>query len=475
MSGEYVTRVLRLARAATGLATVASALLLSRSAAADVTLADEDGWTVFINGRVQTFLNYSSGDGFPRQVLDGAGQQVELLGGGQSSGDAPIEVDPTAPLTEQGTVQDLRLRTGFVGNVLGFGIRKQINPETAVQAYTAVTVYIDSTNRRKYQEVQPDWRESYLRLTAPWGSLTAGRTLTLFSRGATEITYLYAFSYGLGWPGSVSNLSGNGPGAGHVGFGVLGNGFGAGVAYATPVLGGAQLTVGLYDANNIPGSGTLERTRYPRAEGEFTYEMKLGTAGMFKLFANGAWQKIYEKNGTKDQTISGVGYGGRLEVGPVHLGLAGHFGTGIGLDFALQPHPSGWHPTDKEFRNVDGYYAQLMIKPNPVFQVSAGAGITRVKRLTNDVVDIKDDDANPATPSADDDVNPGADPVGFIPIKQQLGFSGGVTFHATNNIHLTLEYFRAMFQWHQPVPAPPEGGNPEQSFHVVNAGVTYDF
>lgn len=450
-------------------------LLVARSAAADVVLADGDGWTVFINGRVQTFLNYNQGNGRPREVLDGNNQGVELLGGGQGSGDAPIEIDPDAPISDPGKAQDLRIRTGFVGNVLGFGIRKQLNADTDVLAYTAVTVYIDSTNRRKYEAVDPDWRESYMRLTGPWGSLTAGRTLTLFSRGATEITYLYGFSYGLGWPGSVSSLNDSGPGAGHVGFGVLGNGFGGGIAYATPVLSGAQLTVGLYDANNMPGSGTLERTRWPRGEAELTYEMKLGNAGMFKLFGNGAWQKIYERGGNRDQTISGVGYGARLEVGPVHLGLAGHFGTGIGLDFALQPHPSGWHPTDKEFRNMDGYYAQLMVKPNPTFQVSAGAGVTRVARLLNDLVDIADSDNDPATPAADDDGVPGPDSVGFSPIRQQLGFSGGVTLHATDNIHLTLEYFRAMFQWHVPVPTPSPATNPEQSFNVVNAGVTYDW
>ena len=455
---------------------LAGSFLVPRQAAADVTLAEKDGWSVFINGRVQTFLNYNRGVGLPRAVLDGNGADVDLLQGGQGTGDAPVELPTMAAADDEGKVEDLRIRTGFVGNVLGFGIRKQINDETDVLAYTAVTVYIDSTARRKYLGVDPDWRESFMRLTGAWGSLTAGRTLTLFSRGATEITYLYGFKYGLGWPGSVSSLQGNGPGAGHVGFGVLGNGFGAGIAYATPSLAGAQLTVGLYDANNIPGSGTLERTRWPRAEGELTYEMKLGNTGMFKLFGNGAWQKIYEAGGPGDQTITGVGYGGRVEVGPVKLGLAGHFGKGIGLDFALQPHTSGFHPIDKTFRTLDGYYAQLMVSPTTTFDISAGAGITRVKRLRQDVEDINDDDMNPATPALNDDPNPATvDSVGHIPVKRQLGLSAGVTFHATDYLHVNLEYFRAMFEWHAPSPSAPGTSGPEQNFDVVSSGITYDW
>ena len=81
-----------------------------------------------------------------------------------------------------------------------------------------------------------------MRVNSFWGSLTAGRQLTLYSRGATEITYLYGYRYGLGFPGSVSNYSQST--AGSVGFGVMGAGFGAAFVYATPVMGGLQISVG---------------------------------------------------------------------------------------------------------------------------------------------------------------------------------------------------------------------------------------
>lgn len=457
-------------------ATLAGLILSTRTAAADVTLMDADGWTVFTNGRVQAFLNYNNGDGFPVDQIDGNGNPVGLFGGGLEPGDA---VPEGRTATDPGKVEELRIRTGFVGNVLGVGIRRQIDEQTDVLGYTAVTVYIDSTDRRKYAPVIPDWRESWFRVSSSWGSFSAGRMLTLFSRGATEITYLYGFKYGLGWPGSVS--IGNGTTAGHVGFGVLGNGFGAGMTYATPVLQGFQLTAGVYDANTLVGSGIWERSRWPRPEAEATYEMKLGNMGMFKLFANGAWQKVYRNDNVEgDATIYGVGYGGRVEVGPVRLGLAAHYGVGIGVDFALQPSAALWHPQhadpENDLRTVDGYYAQLQVAPTKTFDLSAGAGVTRVKLLDTDTNDVRDDDMNPATPSVDDDPIPGVpDSIGEVPVKQQLGFSAGATFHLTENLHVALEYFRAIFQWYKPTPAAAGTQNPEQKFHVVNTGVTYDW
>jgi hypothetical protein len=465
---------------------LAGAFLLPRAASADVTLVEKDGWTVFINGRVQAFLNYNQGDGWPEPaVKDGNNKNVTLLGGGLPPSDTfhefPDVPEGTQRTPEQsvGKVQELRLRTGFVGNVLGFGIKKKINDNTEVQAYTAVTTYIDSTTRRKYQGVIPDWRESFLQIKGPWGTVTAGRFLTLYSRGATEITYLYGFRYGLGWPGGVSSIRESGPGAGHVGFGVLGNGFGGGIAYATPSLGGAQINIALFDANNLPGSGRWERLKWPRAETEVTFDKNLGGGTLFKLFANGAWQKVYNKENTQDGTIIGAGYGGRLEVGPVHLGLAGHYGKGVGLDFALQPSVAIFdnRPDAKSFtpRTFIGYYAQAMVSATKALDISAGFGATTVTQNADDKVDLKDDDGMASTPAATDspDKTTPVDSVGFVPIKQQMGISGGATIHVTENIHIALEYFRAMFQWYRPTPALAGASNPKQNFHVVNAGITY--
>jgi hypothetical protein len=225
----------------------------------------------------------------------------------------------------------------------------------------------------------------------------------------------------------------------------------------------------------LPGSAIWERTMWPRAEFEGWYETKLGTMGMAKVFVNGAWQRLYKLGTTGNVTLAGIGGGGRLEVGPVKFGIAGHYGTGIGLDFALQPTEAVYHPThpDRILRTFDGLYAQLMVTPVKPFDIMLGAGITRVKLLEEDKTDQADDGPGP---SANDDMNPALpDAVSHIPVKHQIGISGGVAHHITDYLHLQFEYFRAMFEWYAPSPSLPGVTGPKQSFHVVNAGITYDF
>jgi hypothetical protein len=228
--------------------------------------------------------------------------------------------------------------------------------------------------------------------------------------------------------------------------------------------------------------------------------MDIGDIGMFKVFGNGAYQKIYQSNGHNDATVYGMGYGGRVELGPVHLGLAGHMGKGVGLNFALEPNPAIFHivteePVLQKFRDTDGFYGQLMVSAMDKLDFMAGAGITRIKLLEEDKTDARydndgDDPDNdgltdtdgdgmgdtPATPRANDDADPTQnDPVMDRPIKHQMGISGGVTFHLDDNLHLSLEYFRAMFEWYKPTHPGPDYETPTQKFHVVNAGITYDF
>jgi hypothetical protein len=467
--------------AAAALALLVS-LVFARSASADITIYDNDGWTVFMNGRIQTFGNYNDGKGRPRQLTDANCMPdpndptmticatVELRGGGIDEGSGFPEWPAGTNLqttNNPGVVREARLRTGFTGNVLGFGIKRRISDTTEVLGYSAVTVGIDSEVRRKFSEVRPDWRESFLRVTGPWGSLTGGRTLTLHSRGALEVTYLYGYRYGLGFPGGVSTAGQST--AGSVGFGVLASGFGAGFAYATPDLGGFQLTVGAYDANNLVTTRLLERTRWPRTEFEATYQLKFGQKGLLKLFGNGAWQQLFDQAGSPRKVdIWGAGYGLRLEVGPVRLGFAGHYGKGIGVTYALEPHQSLYYdqaalmdPTKSvKMRNVDGYYLQLMVMASQLLSLHAGAGMTRVFKLP--------EDKTPLDPA----VSPS---VGFVTIRRQIGIGAGINVHFSQNLHMAVEYFHAYFDWYKPIPAPANAKNPSQTMRTVNVGMTYDF
>jgi hypothetical protein len=150
---------------------------------------EKDGWEVFMNGRIQTFANQNEGQGRPATgevstVPDGNGNGFSLLGGGLDATEGAVpeyKMGTMATASDPGLVREMRIRSGFTGNVLGFGIKKKISEQTEFLGYTAVTVGIDSEQRRKFNIVRPDWRESFVRINSFWGSLTAGRQLTLFS------------------------------------------------------------------------------------------------------------------------------------------------------------------------------------------------------------------------------------------------------------------------------------------------------
>ena len=200
---------------------------------ADTALASGDGWEVFTSGRVNAFHSYARGDGFPRPFVDETGATLHTVRGGGFGETAPTERVPVSSesmFLTQGKIEGDRIKSGFVGNVLSFGVRRSLSERTKLTAFISLWAVIESEDRRKYRPNPADIREGFLKIEGNWGSLVAGRSLTLFSRGATEINFLYGHGFNLGYPGNMENV---GPAAGHIGFGVLASGFAAGVAYST--------------------------------------------------------------------------------------------------------------------------------------------------------------------------------------------------------------------------------------------------
>lgn len=412
-------------RALAGLSLL-TALLVSRSARAEKVIAKGDDWEVYTDGRVGAFASYSVGDGPPVAnkmitLPDGTVVPENLTPPGWQISDTQKDA------TTQGKVNMMRVRSGFIGNVLGIGGRYQVLPNLKASTYFQIWAFVESDGRNKGFPNPADVRQGYGKLEGSWGSFLAGRTRTLFSRGATDINVMYAHRWGVGFPNVVD---GKGPTQGMVGFGVLGSGFAAGFIYGSPVLAGFQLNIGVFDPANL-GAGGLSRTKLLRPEAELTFEQPLGSIGKVVLFANGAYQGVYKggvcpvdanDKGPCEQNVLGVGYGGRLEVGPVHLGVAGHYGTGLGLSYALENSYATIDPQG-HLRVSDGYYAQLQVEAGP-FEPFAGWGITRI--FLTDYDRTQPQNSN---------------------IKYQTGINGGVVYNLTSAVHFDLEYMRADAEW----------------------------
>jgi predicted porin len=430
--------------------------LLARQARAEVTIVQTQGWEVFTDGRVAGFASYTKGDGFPLTKTDPITMnpiQTPFGGGITRNSDNPIG-DPTNPLAPL-TLENMRMRSGFMGNILGFGVRTHILADTTMTGYFQLWSTIESLGERKYVPMPIDVRQGFVKLEGHWGSVAVGRMLTLFSRGAAEIDFLYGHGYGVGWPAGGVN---SGPSAGHVGTGVLGPGFAAGAIYATPVLSGLQINVSIWDP--VALQGAWDRTKWVRPESEITYDRALPRGGKVHLFANGGYQKVY-RVAEPDSTSSaayGVGYGGRVEVGPVHLGVAGHYGQGLGLSYALETTEAAYDSSPlHRLRKSDGYYAQAQLALTK-FDINAGVGIARVTPLAAETQII-----NGVSVPIPADGAPDANGQRQSLIKYQLGVSAALVYHVTPSLHLDLDYFRASFRWQL---------GEKQDVNFVNTGVT---
>jgi hypothetical protein len=425
---------MRRARASLTKVAVSSSLLavalVARPAAAEVSIVKSDTWDLYTTGRINAFLSVGAGDSNPPP---GPGTANISPGGLDVGTDNIAHLDPTGTAIPgtQGTFRSMRVRSGFIPNVLGFGLRRHITDDTTLKAYVAIWATIESDGQRKTNPVFPDMREGFLKIEGPWGSFLAGRALDLFSRGATENDFLYGHGYGLGYPGNINSL---GPTAGLINFGVMAAFFSPGLVYATPTAGGLQLTAGIYDPSPLQGS--YEGTRSVRPEAEATYDLHAGSFKMH-LFGNGQVQKVYGNGNSLEATSWGVGYGGRFEIGSFHIGLAGHYGPGLGVGYALEPDAISISDMF-HLRTFDGYSAIFQIA-QPKFDINFGGGITRVFELQEDA------NANES-----------------VLRRQVAGFIAFV-WHFTEYLHYDIDAIAADARWSL---------GEKQQFAFVNTGVT---
>ena len=402
-------------------------LFWSASASAEVSLAKSEGWEFFSDGRINGFISYMNGEGYPispNSVLPGAGFES-------------FQTD------QNNKISAVRLRSGFVGSVLGFAFVRRLTDQTTVRARVAMWSIIENP-RIKASTNYPDIREVYAKLEGPWGGFLVGRTLALFSRGAILLNSNLQHGNGLGYP---CNADGIGPTCGHVGFGVIFAGFNPQMTYNTPTLGGFQLTVGLFDPVSLPGK--YEATPLPRPEAELTFDQNLGASVKLHLFVNGLWQRLDQQGKPaepgfepKSASSRGVGYGGWAEVAKVKLGFAGHYGYGLGIWNTLENTPQ---VVDRELtlRKFDGYYGTLAASLGR-FDLNAGFGISRVFITPADVQDVVT--ARTST------------------VRWQRGMSVGGYLRATEHVVLALEYFRADISWQL---------GEKQNVNFANTGLTF--
>jgi hypothetical protein len=417
-----------------------------------IQIAEFSGWKLTVDGRINSFYVFGWGNHNAALAPETGNPITSGIGTGISADNQ---------IGTNGNFATSRIRSGFVPNVLAFNFTKNVAPATVLSGRVAIWMEIQSNLRA---EITPQIyaQEGYLKLEGPWGSMTAGRQLALFNRGAIEIDYNYGHAFGVGWP---CNFNGEGPACGQIGYGALFPFFRPGFVYATPSLGGFQVTAGIFDPAILPGK--WERVITPTVEGEAALTVPF-TSGMFKLFANGVYQQLgaaanfvdpspANPNPPKDMstlantTITqwGVAGGARFELGWFRLGVTGHYGPGLGFNYAQENSPAAYYfaatptdPNDGKLRTFRGGYAQVAAVFGPVM-IAGGVGASQLLKLSFD-----DTTASPMP-------------------KQNLGINAVFNYHIYDNLIWDLDWFRSQSSWY--------GTAFKQTVDVVSSGFTLLF
>ena len=471
--GDRVKTLNKLSSACLGLC-LASGLFWSRNAAAEVKLVETDGWTFSFDGRVDSFLSGFQGEDFP---LATPGQPHTVMGFGKGADGVPdVGWNSSTQFDKDRKLLGARVRSGLLGNILGFGLTKQVSDTLVVKGYVALWSTIETLGRDKWAPINAEARIGYFTATGPWGSISAGRMLGLIGRTSYDIDVAYGHGYGLGLPCTDSL----GPACGHIGTGVLFPGYSAGILYSSPVIAGVQLNYGLYDPVSL-GAGAIgdwTRTPYPRQEAALTLTRPFGMGGnFFHVGVEGTFQPLGRLVTTMDPTtnattlsnastsIWGVSGGARVELGPLRAGASGFRGRGIGIGNALQKitatsddDQGSAAPTGLTYqlRTFTGFYGQVGAFLMQKVLVTAGYGMGMVDQLPVDKV------------------NPN-----LSVIHTQTGISGAVYYHLSDSLVLGIDYFRFRASWYG-APTIDTNNQPTgkfagelQTLNFLNVGLTY--
>lgn len=119
-----------------------------------------DGWEVYSSGRIGAFAELLQGQGIPQAYADINGMPTRVHP--VTIGGINVVSDPaTGPDGQQnnGPILSSRVRSGFLGNVLAFGVRRQMSASTTVSAHIAIWSTVETDSRRTFLKNLPDVRE----------------------------------------------------------------------------------------------------------------------------------------------------------------------------------------------------------------------------------------------------------------------------------------------------------------------------
>jgi|SRR5579862_6925885 len=339
--------------------------LYPSGAKAELDLYDANGWRFFTTGRVEAHYQLIQGDGDPVS-------HNRLVGG---------QIENTESQDANNKLVDSRIRSGFVGSQLDFGVENRIGETLVAKAFTAVWLAgIDSNKGTPPSNKDVDVREAWGSLAGSLGSFIFGRAFSIFGSASGDVNN-YAFEYAVGHPclADTSTIA-----CGSVGAGPLYAGYNAQLRYVTPRVAGFEAQLALEDPSSLPD---YHITPLPRFEGEINYQAHFGRDGTFVVKGQGLAQELGKLNATNDGTVTTTAWGAmgvaRFEVAGLRLGGGAWTGKGMGTNSALQQDdqakplaqdlPGGGFPGD-QLRMFRGYFGNVVYDYHGTALAAGGGG-----------------------------------------------------------------------------------------------------
>jgi predicted porin len=339
------------------------------TARADITVFDHDGWSIYTRGLIASHFQYAFGQGDP-DTTHGV-----LIGGKILPGGATDQLDNSLKLS--------RIRSGFVGTQMGWGVRRQISDSVSVDSLIAINLADVSGNRNQEGNKSVDVREAWAAVSTPYGTFKFGRMLEIFGSGGVPIVLL-SHRFAVGNPCFV-----NAPtiACGPVGAGPLFPEFDAQLRYETPRLGGVQFQVAASDPWVGPG---YLMTPFPRFDADLDFDHAFGSIVRARVFVQGTWE-VVERTGDmmqlqKGQVVGGMGTA-LLDIADFSIGGGGWQCKGCGTRTVMEVgdavSPLAFDGSTYELRMANGVFVNAKYTLRG-YTLAAGAGAAFVRPTTHD-------------------------------------------------------------------------------------------
>jgi hypothetical protein len=354
---------------AAAVAAAAMGLGLSTAANAVVVVGGDNGWEVSFDGNINAF--YVNGD--YDAGYDNLGYTAPLENCGAQVGPA-FGTCVGGAFNAADNTNVSRITSGFLPAFFSANIKSPtVNGMTGTARFSFAPQITNGTTKNQLYAGDPlsgsattgiqgssiDMREVVVNLEGGFGTVSFGRTLSIFGRNAIlkDMTL-----FGVG----QSNMYSSAVTAGRIGRGYTYPNFNARFSYKTPNLAGFQAEIGLYDPATETALRTgadgrqLNQTDTPRFEAEANYTTAF-SGGSLNFWADALYQDLENQSNAMsgDATVHGWGVGS--EVKYAGFGLTGYYYGGEGLGRSLQflgGTACNFQGNVCESTDNDGYYLQ---------------------------------------------------------------------------------------------------------------------